>query len=359
MKLYIYIYIYIYICYYLCDSICHDTPRKSCPRVPRALPCVVFCCLSKVLTAGVAGDLCRALVANGVELPSVSRVARCRQARDFETYVRDTVPLIEMVEQYKFEIPLDNPTGLGSAHRIQQMVLPHELFSVLHGNYPDQFRKMFATDRLDEWWSHIPAERRQRHSYFEDDRMATTVPLRLYGDDIAVAKTVHCLVLLFTSAAAFRLPAGEAYVPVSSTRLEGSDWRTTEEVYKVLRWSLEALCKGKWPATNHLGQPWPPGSERARLGEAGADLAGEFKAIIWEICGDWKWLAEAIGFKQQRRYYLCKEICHKCGARTAGAIEFPWSRLLGALLLPAAVDAELPPGGGLGTVEASRVRRPG
>ena len=177
--IYIYIYIYIYICVYVCDSICHDTPRKSCPRVPRALPCVVFCCLSKVLTAGVAGDLCRALVANGVELPSVSRVARCRQARDFETYVRDTVPLIEMVEQYKFEIPLDNPTGLGSAHRIQQMVLPHELFSVLHGNYPDQFRKMFATDRLDEWWSHIPAERRQRHPYFEDDRMATTVPLRL------------------------------------------------------------------------------------------------------------------------------------------------------------------------------------
>ena len=229
---------------------------------------------------------------------------------------------MEMVELYKFEIPLDNSRGLGSAHRIQQMVLPHELFAMLHENYPDVFRKVFATDSLDEWWGHIPAERRQRHPFFDPGRMATTVPLRLYGDDVAIAKTVHCLLLLITSAAAFRLPAGEAYLPVSSTRLEGSDWRTTEEVYKVVRWSLEALCKGKWPATNHLGQPWPPGSERARLGESGADLAGEFIAIIWEICGDWKWLAEAIGFKQQRRYYQCRDICHKCGAQTDGPLSF-------------------------------------
>ena len=278
-----------------------------------------FLCLSKVLTAGVAGDLCRALVADGVDtLPSVTQVAKCHRARDFDTYARQTVPLMQMVEPYKFEIPLDNSHGLGSVHRVQQMALPHELFSVLHENYPDHFRKAFATDHLREWWGHIPAEKRERHPYFDAGRMATTVPLRLYGDDIAIAKTVHCLVLLLTSAAAFRLPAGEAYLPVSSTRLEGSDARTTEEVYKVVRWSLEALCKGKWPATDHLGQPWPLGSERARLGEAGADLAGEFKAIIWEICGDWKWLAEAVGFKQQRRYYNCSAICHKCSARTAG-----------------------------------------
>ena len=127
------------------------------------------------------------------------------------------------------------------------------------------------------------------------------MPLRLYSDDIAVAKTVHCLVLLWTSAAAFRLPAGEAYLPVSSTKLEGTDQRTTEEVYKVVRWSFEALfealCRGKLPASDHLGRPWPAGSQRARLAAAGADLAGELQAIIWEICGDWKWLAESIGFR--------------------------------------------------------------
>ena len=331
-------------------------PRASRPRV--------FCCLSKVLTAGVAGDICRALVADcnagasnaGASnvLPSVSYLAQCKKACQFDAYARKTVPLVQMVEPYKFKIPLDNNRGLGSVYRDQEMVLPHELFAALHGNYPDHFRKIFATEQLRDWWGHIPAEKRERHpslapATLAPATLATTVPLRFYGDDIAVAKTVHCLVLLFTSAAAFRLPAGEAYLPVSSTRLEGSDVRTTEEVYRVVRWSLEALCKGKWPATDHLGQPWAPGSERERLGAAGADLAGEFRAVIWEICGDWKWLAESIGFKQQRRYYLCRDICHKCGGRTSGRLSYRgldyaapcFSQLQSTASFLLAVDTEL------------------
>ena len=157
------------------------------------------------------------------------------------------------------------------------MALPQEVFSVLHDHFPSHFHKVFSTGSLREWWDHIPDERRQLHPFFDARRTATTVPLRLYGDDIAVAKTVHCLVLLWTSAASFRLPAGEAYLPVSSTKLEGTDRQTLEELYKVLRWSLELLCTGKWPAVDHLGRPWPPGSKRAQLAAAEADLAGEFR----------------------------------------------------------------------------------
>ena len=278
-----------------------------------------FC---KVLTAGVAADLCRALIADGVNNPSVSEAAQIWKAREFDAFTRRMVPFLKKVEPYCFEIPLDNSRGLGSANRTQEMALPHEMFALLHKNYPIHFHKVFATDNLREWWGHISAERRERHPYFDPGRMATTVPLRLYGDDIAVAKTVHCLVILWTSAVAFRLPADEAYIPVSSTKLEDTDQRTTEVVYKVVRWSLEILCKGKWPASDHLGRPWPQGSQRARLGAVGADLAGEFRAIIWEICVDWKWLAESIGFKEQRRYLSCREICHKCGAATTGRLSY-------------------------------------
>ena len=91
----------------------------------------------------------------------------------------------------------------------------------------------------------------------------------------------------------------------------------------MLRWSLEVLGTGKWPATDHNGEPWPEGSTRAARARAGEDLAEGWVALFWEIVGDWKWLAEAVGFKSQKRYYNCNDICHKCAAtikRSLGGI---------------------------------------
>ena len=276
-------------------------------------------CLFKVLPNHAATELAKALEGDGCEIEGVRRLARCSRSRDLDAVSREYVPLLQMHSAYRFQIPIDNPDGPGSVERTQEMALPHEMFSVLHENYPSYFHRVLNTGELRQWWDHFPEERRAQHPFFEPGRADMTIPLRLYGDDIAIAKTVHCLELLWTSATAFRLPADQAYLPISSTRLEGTDRRTLEEVYKVVRWSLQALGRGKWPARDHLGQEWDTsttaGAHRARL--AGTDLAGEWRALIWEICGDWKWLAESIGFKVQKRYYSCKQICHKCGATTA------------------------------------------
>ena len=148
-----------------------------------------------------------------------------------------------------------------------------------------------------EWWGHQSPERLERHRFFDRSRAAQSIPLRLYGDDVSVAKTVSCLILLWTSCATLRLPALEAWVPCSSTRLEGTDFRSIEEIYKVLRWSLEVLCTGQWAATDHTGKPGPGESTRAERAASGQDLAESWIALIYEIVGDWKWLAEAVGLK--------------------------------------------------------------
>ena len=225
------------------------------------------------------------------------------------------VPAVKCVEPYTFDVPIDNPKGLGSLYRRQSMALPHEVFAFLYREHRAHFHKIFGTDKLVDFWGHQNTERLERHPFFERSLAAQSIPIRLYGDDVSVAKTVTCLILLWTSSATLRLPAIEAWMPCSSTRLQGTDIRTTEEVYRVLRWSLEALCAGKYPTTDHNGAPWA--AESTRAGQTG-DLAEGFRGLIYDIVGDWKWLAEAVGFKAQKRYYNCSEICHRCGATEKG-----------------------------------------
>ena len=232
------------------------------------------------------------------------------------------VPALSHIEPYTFHVPVDKADGLGSEYRRQSMALPHETLAFLYAEYPTHFHRVFGTDKLVEWWGRQDAGRLERHPQFDQNRVGKTIPVRLYGDDVAVAKTVHCLVLLWTSLAVLRLPALEALVSVSSTRLERTDGRSIEEVYRVLRWSLEVLGTGKWPATDHNGEPWPEGSTRAERAEEGEDLAEGWVALSWEIVGDWKWLAEAVGFKTQKRYYNCTDICHKCSASINGLFLF-------------------------------------
>ena len=51
---------------------------------------------------------------------------------------------------------------------------------------------------------------------------------------------------------------------------------TKDEFCTILSWSLEALQKGRWPESNHLGQKYDPGSAEGKL-------AGTFLAKTWNI----------------------------------------------------------------------------
>ena len=76
-------------------------------------------------------------------------------------------------------------------------------------------------------------------------------------------------------------------------------WCTLYAFFDFVRWSLEALQAGRWPARGHDGR----NLDAARLAKAGTDM--KFKAIVIDICGDWKEFSASWGFPAWNSYFPC------------------------------------------------------
>ena len=276
----------------------------------------------KVITSRTAGKIGKALVTEGCTLPSVLSLSRCNRARDFDRLELRHTPLLQGLPRYTIQIPVVNPDGVGLTERAQELVLPHELFNYLHEHAPGFFHRTFGTAELADFWRRQDPSRLARHPQLAGGDSSRVVPLQLYGDDVAVCKTVKCLVMLFRSCSAFRLPALEALLPISSTVLKHVDRRSLQEVFSVIRWSLMALATGDFPDRDHRGEEWHRPEDSRRQAVGGTPLADGWRALFWESVGDWEWLAKTYGLDVWQKYYLCREICHRCFACVDGQFSF-------------------------------------
>ncbi len=69
-------------------------------------------------------------------------------------------------------------------------------------------------------------------------------------------------------------------------------WCSYDVLFRIARWSLEALAKKAWPTSRHTGEPWLP-SDSAR-----ADLVGQpfpVRCACLYIKGDWAEYAHTLG----------------------------------------------------------------
>ena len=275
-------------------------------------------CLFKVLTPRVASRIGQALVDEGCDLPSVQRIAASSRARDFDRLEVRNVPLLRDLPRYQFKIPVAAPHGLGVTERTQEIVLPHELFSYLHGHAPGFFHRIFGTAHLADFWRRQDPSRLSRYPVRARHDPARVVPLQLYGDNVAVCKTVSALVMLFRCSCAFRLPAIASLLPISSTVLKDLDRCSLNELFSVIRWSFGVLASGLFPDRDHRGEEWVREEDAHRSEKANTALADGYVALFWEAVGDWEWLAQSFGLDVWQKYYLCRHICHKCFAATDG-----------------------------------------
>ena len=63
---------------------------------------------------------------------------------------------------------------------------------------------------------------------------------------------------------------------------------TMDEYFTILSWSFQALQKGKWPESNHLGQKYSPNTHEGKL--ADSLLADGYSAIVWSLVGDLEYM---------------------------------------------------------------------
>jgi len=228
---------------------------------------------------------------------------------------RKYVPLAA-IEFYTFKVPMELDEDAGLQMVDVDMVLPHELWSLLYSCHPNAFEEMFGFQHATEFWDHIPAARRPA----PQDDLHNIVPLRVFGDDVPVGQTSSMDVLLWCSACSVGLPALLSRLPAMCLPMKHAVPVTFQAIYEVVTWSMRCIEEGCWPSTDHSGKAWcDRDSLRYHRGQRHDRLSGKRRGIFFECTGDWKWLVSAFQLPQK---WSTPDLCHRCFAMLSGLLAF-------------------------------------
>ena len=227
-------------------------------------------------------------------------------ARKCDHLSRKYIPLVSAVDWYTVDVPMEVDEGLELTPH--QMILPHELWAHLHTHHPQTFLEVFGARSAARFWDHVSPGRRPPGA------LANLIPFRLFGDDVPVGQSQSMDVLLWCSCTCLGLPARLSRLPATVMPMNKTCDATFQAIYAVIVWSFECIFKGCWPDKDHNDQPWPPTSWRANRGRFHTPLADQWRGVLFESSGDWKWLASAFQLPQK---WNMSSMCHKCDATLA------------------------------------------
>lgn len=188
--------------------------------------------------------------------------------------------------------------------------LPHLLFESLQ-SYPI-FEQMFDRSKLENFWQKTLAkgdDRIKDHPCtLEKGWMKTTVPLFIHGDSVEFQSRDSMMVWSFGNAL-FDEGSLLSHLLLAAVPKSCSVEETWNPVWKWLRWSFEALGKGKHPVCDPSGLPLKKGSQFFE--KRGQDLSPQkLKPIIWFICGDHEHFSNNLKLAHWRH----KDCCWACNA---------------------------------------------
>lgn len=201
----------------------------------------------------------------------------------------------ELVTKDPYLVPLHLTTAAGSDRLVETsvpVILPHELFAALFEQGPERWATSMGNQQeMLQYWRHVltHSEWAKDHPVIQGTPSpeSVLVPLTLYGDCARVTREDSMLCLTWGSALAFRTSALDSRHLIASIPTTYVGDTSITQLSQVTAWSFATMMDGRWPTTNHKGQPWPKGSKRDFL--AGSPLSGPFKALLAECRGDWEW----------------------------------------------------------------------
>ena len=132
------------------------------------------------------------------------------------------------------------------------IMLPHLLFSDLGREYQEQFHKLFATDALEWFWSGVektPDDRVIEHPIAPDRRVQhknRTIPVFLHGDGVEF-QTRDSLMCWSFGGFLNKKASLDCHLHISCWPKSCTHKTTWDPLYKWIKWSFEALLKGKHP----------------------------------------------------------------------------------------------------------------
>ena len=219
------------------------------------------------------------------------------------------------------------PSGFAQVQH--EMLLPHELFSMMYTHHRGAFVQRLlggSEARVGEFWAAMadhPAYRAHPVAR-RPDHIEKAIPIAVHGDGVPVAgigkswsKSMDtyswCSLLCTGPTSAFLFVIYAMYTKLA-VNLPNRNF--VEQFFNLLRWSLYWLYLGVWPLRDVRGQPYPEGSELAA--KAGKPLAQGYYACLWVLRADLEHMAKAYQFP----YWNQANPCGLCQADRAGR---PWT----------------------------------
>lgn len=102
----------------------------------------------------------------------------------------------------------------------------------------------------------------------------------------------------------------------SSLYCKGAVGNTLNSFFKILAWSFQCLWSGLWPAADHNGKSYAPGT--AEHSKANTPLAGGFFGILFAIKGDLDYYAKVLRLP----WYTSSRPCALCACNSS---DVPWT----------------------------------
>ena len=231
--------------------------------------------------------------------------------RDIERRVLPT--LTYTPEPYVHGIPALDPRGdrTHTCTASASVLLPHEWIAVMSANAPDAFDRAFGVPLVPDFWVH--QDMHDPKLMLHQDLDNTCVPLWLHGDGAEYQNRDSLTIVSFSGVLGTGCTKDRKLYLTSWSKectamtrhgFQADTWR--DGLWPILVWSFKACYEGRFPSTDHIGRPFPEGSQRAQL--AGAPLCSgdiPFRFYVYGVLGDLDYFSKDLDLPFHNNHRPC------------------------------------------------------
>lgn len=256
----------------------------------------------------------RRVVRDGSAHPAVAVVANLGQGHTRRSHKeRDFLRLLGAdLQPYMIDVTLEQPKQLEHGVTQVPMILPHELFAVMHEKSPCTFFKYIVGDqeKINGYWHEMRGQPFVNNLGLEERMLSYTIPILWHEDGVETFKNFEVMLWSWSNAllrghSSLDIKNVCCFLPVQFM-VKGT---SHQEVVTVIKWSIAALASGRWPERDHLGRPWGNKSWATRAQNAGKYLAAGWRGVPTGWKGDMKQRAAAHKFARNYSSNFCCDLC--------------------------------------------------
>ena len=234
------------------------------------LRCLCLYVFAKAMSVKKAAAIAAAFVTDGVKKSSARAMGSKHKSRDFWRWMKLPVRPYEAVLpliSHEADTPciVEEPVGC---------CLVSDFLHIMHkkGSFDSTVFGRYGQDGLAMYWSQEDKQWLKDVGMDDASCWSHTLPIFFHEDGVPTYKDESYMFVSWASLSELNSWSSRTMmIGLPCSRIVGE---TRSRICDIVKWDMEAVATGIFPASDHRGCPWPEGSERAR--KAGTPIAGSF-----------------------------------------------------------------------------------